>query len=166
MLQTEFETLTGIYPDSELYKEIEKEYMDGDWPDKQAFCAAYKKNKDGLAEKIQRRTSEKLWKQDEKHRKAMAESSKRIEELYTMCNGLQCRLDEAEKQLEVRANALVMTTMTNEEIARFMLEGVDKNLKNHCSFVADGFMTKEHLDMIQKLTAQRAELLAVLEDMH
>ncbi len=52
MLQ-EFEALTGIYPSSELYAAIEAAYTDFDG-DKQAFCKAYKKNADGIAEGIQR----------------------------------------------------------------------------------------------------------------
>lgn len=53
MMMSEFEKLTGIYPTAGMYKAIEAAYMDFDG-DKQAFCAAYKKNKDGIAEKIQR----------------------------------------------------------------------------------------------------------------
>lgn len=52
MMKNEFEKLTGIYPTAGMYKAIEAAYMDFDG-DKQAFCAAYKKNKDGIAEKIQ-----------------------------------------------------------------------------------------------------------------
>lgn len=54
MMIQEFEQLTGIYPTTELYKVIEKKYMDGPWTDKQEFCKAYKANKDGLAESCAR----------------------------------------------------------------------------------------------------------------
>ena len=53
MLREEFETRTGFYPTAALYAAIEKHYMEFDG-DKDAFCKAYKKNADGLAEKIQR----------------------------------------------------------------------------------------------------------------
>ena len=53
MMMREFEEMTGIYPTATMYKAIEAAYMEFDG-DKQAFCAAYKKNKDGIAEKIQR----------------------------------------------------------------------------------------------------------------
>lgn len=51
MLKTEFEKLTGIFIPDSFYKFIEKEYLEFDG-DKQAFCKAFKKNADGLAEKI------------------------------------------------------------------------------------------------------------------
>ena len=48
----EFEELTGFYPSTDLYSAIEQAY--DDYPgDKREFCAEYKANKDGLAEKIQ-----------------------------------------------------------------------------------------------------------------
>ena len=48
----EFEELTGVYPSTDLYSAIEQAY--DDYPgDKREFCAEYKANKDGLAEKIQ-----------------------------------------------------------------------------------------------------------------
>ena len=48
----EFEELTGFYPSTDLYSAIEQAY--DDYPgDKREFCAEYKANADGLAEKIQ-----------------------------------------------------------------------------------------------------------------
>lgn len=52
MLREEFEQRTGIYPSNRLYQVIEKHYLDFDG-DKNEFCAAYRKNKDNLASKIQ-----------------------------------------------------------------------------------------------------------------
>ena len=52
MMLKEFERLTGFYPSSDLYAMIERAYSDFDGS-KEEFCAAYKANKDGLAEKIQ-----------------------------------------------------------------------------------------------------------------
>ena len=52
MLREEFEQRTGIYPSNRLYQVIEKHYLDFDG-DKNEFCAAYQKNKDNLASKIQ-----------------------------------------------------------------------------------------------------------------
>ena len=54
MMQNEFEALTGIYPDADLYEEIEEAYIEMD-VDKATFCARYKANEDGLAQKIQSR---------------------------------------------------------------------------------------------------------------
>lgn len=53
MMIQEFEKLTGIYPTADLYAVIEAAYMEFDG-DKTAFCKAYKSNKNGIAEKIQR----------------------------------------------------------------------------------------------------------------
>ena len=53
MMIEEFEKLTGIFPSAALYSHIEAAYMEFNG-DKVAFCKAYKKNEDGLAEKIQR----------------------------------------------------------------------------------------------------------------
>lgn len=53
MLLEEFERLTNIYPTLDLYAAIEAAYMEFDG-DKAIFCKAYKANKDGMAERIQR----------------------------------------------------------------------------------------------------------------
>ncbi|MEE0732822.1 MAG: hypothetical protein U0M23_04155 [Acutalibacteraceae bacterium] len=53
MMREEFEQRTGFYPTQELYQIIEKDYMTFEG-DKDTFCKAYKKNADGMAEKIQR----------------------------------------------------------------------------------------------------------------
>lgn len=52
MLIQEFEQRTGYYPSAKEYAVIEQAYyaFDGD---KDAFCKAYKENKNGLAEQIQ-----------------------------------------------------------------------------------------------------------------
>ena len=52
MMLKEFERLTGFYPSSDLYAMIERAYSNFNGS-KEEFCAAYKANKDGLAEKIQ-----------------------------------------------------------------------------------------------------------------
>jgi len=53
MMLEEFEQRTGFFPTLGLYEIIENHYMNFNG-DKDAFCKAYKKNTDGLAEKIQR----------------------------------------------------------------------------------------------------------------
>lgn len=53
MLIGEFELLTGFYPSAELYLEIEREYA-ASREDKHVFCDRYKRNVDGLAERIAR----------------------------------------------------------------------------------------------------------------
>lgn len=61
MLKKEFERLTGIYPDSVLYAEIEHFYYQFKG-DKEDFCFAYKNNMGGLAELVQKKANESLYK--------------------------------------------------------------------------------------------------------
>lgn len=61
MMREEFEQLTGFYPTADHYRAIEAAYTDYDG-DKQAFCKAYKANKGGIAEKIQRTVNTAAWK--------------------------------------------------------------------------------------------------------
>lgn len=51
MMINEFTERTGVYPTADLYRAIEDAYYDFDG-NKDAFCKAYKENKDGLAERI------------------------------------------------------------------------------------------------------------------
>ncbi len=53
MMIEEFEKRTGFYPTLVQYAAIERVYMEFDG-DKDDFCKAYKKNADGIAERIQR----------------------------------------------------------------------------------------------------------------
>ena len=97
MLQTEFETLTGIFPDSILYEVIEREYnrqIDGRdfWDNKHDFCNAYKFNEDGLASRRQAAAHEAIWRKEEAHRKAMQESAERLEKLKAYCEMLEKKL--------------------------------------------------------------------------
>ena len=98
MLQTEFETLTGIFPDSILYEVIEREYNrqteDGRdfWDNKHDFCNAYKFNEDGLASRLQAAANEAIWRKEEAHRKAMQESAERLEKLKAYCEMLEKKL--------------------------------------------------------------------------
>lgn len=80
MMREEFEKLTGFYPTAELYTQIEAAYTD--FPgDKVAFCKAYKKNEDGLAEKIQRTVDMAQIKAQQKADKEAEATEKRIKEL-------------------------------------------------------------------------------------
>lgn len=80
MMREEFEKLTGFYPTAELYAQIEAVYTD--FPgDKVAFCKAYKKNENGLAEKIQRTVDMAQIKAQQKADKEAEATEKRIKEL-------------------------------------------------------------------------------------
>lgn len=69
MMREEFEQRTGFYPSSALYAIIEKHYTEF-VGDKDAFCKAYKKNADGLAEKIQREADMETFKAQQEAEKA------------------------------------------------------------------------------------------------
>ena len=80
MMREEFEKLTGFYPTAELYAQIEAAYSDFSG-DKVAFCKAYKKNDNGLAEKIQRTVDMAQIKAQQKAAKEAEATEKRIKEL-------------------------------------------------------------------------------------
>ena len=89
MMRKEFEQRTGFYPSSALYAIIEKHYTEFDG-DKDAFCKAYKKNADGLAEKIQREADMETFKAKQEAEKAQKATEARIAELE----------DKLERELE------------------------------------------------------------------
>ncbi|MBR1898443.1 MAG: hypothetical protein IJ825_06130 [Oscillospiraceae bacterium] len=107
MLQTEFETLTGIFPDAILYEVIEREYsrqIDGRdfWDNKHDFCNAYKFNEDGLASRLQAAANEAIWRKEEAHRKAMQESAERIESLARELHDRKAYCEMLEEKLRDR----------------------------------------------------------------
>lgn len=120
MLQTEFETLTGIFPDTILYEVIEREYNrqteDGKdfWDNKHEFCAAYKFNGDGLAERIRAAANEAIWRREEAHRKAMQESADRLEALMQELADCRARYDALEQKLH---DCEVYCEMLEEKLA-------------------------------------------------
>lgn len=80
MMREEFEKLTGYFPSLEEFKAIEDAYMDFDG-DKTDFCKAYKANKDGLAEAIQRRVDFAAIKATDDAKKSVAALKAEIEKL-------------------------------------------------------------------------------------
>ncbi len=62
MMREEFESLTGFYPSSDMYRVIEKEYYKfGGF--KREFCKAFVKNTGGIAERIQREADQESYRQ-------------------------------------------------------------------------------------------------------
>lgn len=80
MMIQEFEKLTGIYPTADLYEEIEAAYYDFNG-DKAASCKAYKANKNGLAEMIQRRVDMARFKKQNAADKAVKDLEEKIAKL-------------------------------------------------------------------------------------
>lgn len=80
MLRQEFEQHTHFFPSAEEYAEIEKAYT-AFGGDKDAFCKAYLKNTDGLAEGIQRRIDMGRFIAQEKAEKEKRDLEARIQQL-------------------------------------------------------------------------------------
>lgn len=80
MMLEEFEKKTGYFPTLEEYEVIEQAYTDFDG-DKDAFCKAYKKNENGIAEKIQRKANMLRINAQRETEKALEEHKAEIAEL-------------------------------------------------------------------------------------
>lgn len=80
MMREEFEKLTGIFPTLEFYAQIEAAYVEYSG-DKAEFCKAYKKNDNGLAERIQRNADMAQIKAQQAAAKTAEEAEKRIRDL-------------------------------------------------------------------------------------
>lgn len=93
MMHEEFEELTGFHPTVEMYEAIEQAYCEWNG-DKQSFCAAYKNNANGLAEKIARRASIAKFTADREREDAAA---KRIAELEQQVERLTAALEREQE---------------------------------------------------------------------
>lgn len=80
MMIQEFEQRTGYFPTMKEYEAIERAYMAYDG-DKDAFCKAYKKNEDGLAERIQHEANMEQIKANAEAAEAAKKYEARIKEL-------------------------------------------------------------------------------------
>ena len=89
MMMQEFENLTGFYPTTEHYAAIEEAYL-AFGSDKVAFCKAYKRNTDGMADSIARKVSLNRIVADDK---AARETAKRISDLEAEVERLRAALD-------------------------------------------------------------------------
>ena len=96
MMIQEFTDRTGFYPSADLYQAIEEAYYDFDG-EKDAFCKAYKENRDGLAENIQRNTNNRSWK---KHREQAAELTRRDIEIDGLKGQIKALEDKIDREQE------------------------------------------------------------------
>ena len=76
----EFEQRTGYFPSSAEYKAIEAAYMEFDG-DKDEFCKAYKKNANGIAERIRREVNAAAFKESRQHTADLTRRDIEIERL-------------------------------------------------------------------------------------
>ena len=81
MMQCEFETLTGIYPDVLLYEAAEHEYNTGDWASKAEFCDCFKADEDGIAHKCQKIANERWFWMEEQNGELITANEKLRREL-------------------------------------------------------------------------------------
>ena len=93
MMIEEFEKRTGFYPTMQQYAAIERAYMDFGG-DKDAFCKAYKKNADGMAERIQREVNMADLKQERNHVAELAQRDAEIARRDTEIERLKKALDQ------------------------------------------------------------------------
>lgn len=96
MMIEEFEKRTGIFPDMETYRVIETYYCEFDG-DKDAFCKAFKANKNGLAEQIQREVNSCRWKAE---REAKAEQTRLTSEIEQLKKELERAKADLDREQE------------------------------------------------------------------
>lgn len=96
MMIEEFEKRTDFYPDAVTYQVIEEYYGEFDG-DKDAFCKAYKANKNGLAEQIQREVNSRRWKAEREVSAQEARLSVEIERLKKELERAQEALDREQE---------------------------------------------------------------------
>lgn len=111
MLLSEFENLTDIHPDCELYRAIEHEYNTGEWTSKAQFCHAYKFNEDGLATKCQTVANERLIAAEEQR----SADRVKLQKLEDANRVLESRLAEAgDTDAELEKEIAVMRKVMQE----------------------------------------------------
>lgn len=119
MLLTEFETLTGIYPDVNLYRVIEHEYNEGDWNDKASFCHDYKCNVDRLATRLQMAANQRLIDMEEQHKRTVTSAANRAQELCKENGRLSAENNRLRSDLETTSNILRQTQADERRSAMF-----------------------------------------------
>lgn len=113
MLQCEFETLTGIYPDVLLYEAAEQEYNNGDWASKAEFCDCFKADEDGIAQKCRNSANERWLAEEELIGKLRAENNRLEDENENLRNeiaALSDRVDELNDEISELPTATLEVT--------------------------------------------------------
>ena len=126
MLQGEFETLTGIFPDVLLYEAAEQEYNNGDWASKAEFCDCFKADEDALAHKIQTAANKRWFGLTDQRDRLIAENDrlqKENENLSIEIMKLGEHVDELQKKIDampeqgVPKRIMMLATMMQALIA-------------------------------------------------
>lgn len=122
MLQSEFETLTGIYLDTPAYEAAEHEYNTGDYASKAEFCDCFKADEDALAHKIQTAANKRWFGLTDQRDRLIAEN----EELRNEIAALSDRVDELSDEVGelpeqgVPKRIMMLATMMQALIAAAM----------------------------------------------
>ena len=129
MMQSEFETLTGIYLDAPAYEAAEHEYNTGDYASKAEFCDCFKADEDGLATKIQTAANKRWFGLTEQRDRLIAENDilqKEKEVLTIEIMKLGEHVDELQKKIDampeqgVPKRIMMLATMMQALIAAAM----------------------------------------------
>ena len=120
MMIEEFEKRTGFYPTQVQYAAIERAYMEFDG-DKDAFCKAYKKNANGIAERIQREVNMATLKAQ---RDQAAELSHRDAEIKRLGK-------ELDRELEWKPSETAGTNMSQERYEELLASCTGHNGDPH-----------------------------------
>lgn len=116
VLREEFEIRTGIYLPIHLYQLIEKHYHATD-ADKDDFCRAYKENRDGLAERIQREAEKAVFEEEQ----SMKQKLGKMEEALKALEGkLKRKQEELDRELGWKPRGVLsqMSQESYEDLAR------------------------------------------------
>ena len=100
MLQGEFQTLTGIFPDVLLYEAAEHEYNEGDWASKAEFCDCFKADEDGIAQKCQAAANARWFAAEELIGKLLAENSHLEDENENLRNEIAALSDRVDELMD------------------------------------------------------------------
>ena len=122
MMQSEFETLTGIYLDVPAYEAAEHEYNTGNYASKAEFCDCFKADEDALAHKIQTAANKRWFGLTDQRDRLIAENDrlkKENENLSIELMKLGEHVDELQKEInELPEPAVLEVTdsFTTEQI--------------------------------------------------
>ncbi len=127
MTLQEFTDRTGFYPDDALFKAIESRRLFAA-KDKEIFCKAYKENKSGLAEAIQREANTAIRRTEQGYTAKLARLTRQLDETQ---KDLAEAYKEFNKELEWRPYYSYGSDMSQEEYNELeeICTGMDGELK-------------------------------------
>lgn len=113
MLITEFEALTGFYPDIALWDEINRVYENSKL-DKHEWCKAYTENREGMANVIARLTDKKAYRWGDGLEEELRKANTEISLLRGKLEDVRAQLD---RELDWQPAKDIGTNMSEKEYA-------------------------------------------------